>query len=350
MIRFNSQEYFINDIREWDMRGELVLSPKFQRRMVWTDQAKSYLMDTIVRGYPISKIFMRHDVDPSTRRSTREIIDGQQRLSTILSYLNDGFKISTQHNEEYGGLLFSQLPDVLQRELLSYKIAVDVLLGATDHDVLDIFARLNTYTVQLNKQELLNAKYMGLFKQTVYQLGKEYVAYWRRNGILKERAVSRMGDAEFASELMILMLDGPQDRKNIPDYYERFDKEFDQRKESILSFRQNIKIIQDICIDYSLFPNFTKKSLFYSLFGILEDLRVDKALFEEDYPNIRVALRQVNEVLDCDIEEVPRFAVKFYDAATKHISDASRRQIRHEFIKEMILGKVGVAEPLQAVS
>lgn len=48
--RFNTRNYSVRDFEEWHGRGELVLAPKFQRREVWVDKARSYLIDTIVPG------------------------------------------------------------------------------------------------------------------------------------------------------------------------------------------------------------------------------------------------------------------------------------------------------------
>ena len=51
-------------------------------------------MDSIVREKPIPKIFIRQDIDPKTKTTVREVVDGQQRLRTIFSFLQDGFKIN----------------------------------------------------------------------------------------------------------------------------------------------------------------------------------------------------------------------------------------------------------------
>jgi hypothetical protein len=50
MKSYDSRTYSINDFVEWDKAGQLELNPRFQRRPVWTDKAKSFLMDTILRG------------------------------------------------------------------------------------------------------------------------------------------------------------------------------------------------------------------------------------------------------------------------------------------------------------
>ncbi len=65
MKSYDSRTYSINDFVEWDAAKQLELNPRFQRRAVWTEKAKSFLFDTILRGKPIPKVFIR-------RRSTSQ--------------------------------------------------------------------------------------------------------------------------------------------------------------------------------------------------------------------------------------------------------------------------------------
>src|SRR3990167_8847859 len=126
MKSYDSRTYSINDFVEWDAAKQLELNPRFQRRPVWTDKAKSFLIDTILRGKPIPKIFIRQKINVSTKTSTREVVDGQQRLRTILSFIKDGFVVSKRQNSEHGGLLFSQLPEPVQAQVLAYEVSVDL--------------------------------------------------------------------------------------------------------------------------------------------------------------------------------------------------------------------------------
>src|SRR5688572_8505598 len=124
---FSTRNISVRDFEEWRDRGELVLAPKFQRRPVWNPKAKSFLIDTILRGKPIPKLYMRQDIDPKTRATTREIVDGQQRLNTVLSFIRNEFKISKAHNEDYGGRSFSGIGPDAQRDVLKYEFVVDLL-------------------------------------------------------------------------------------------------------------------------------------------------------------------------------------------------------------------------------
>jgi len=340
MIKFDPKHYSINDFWEWDRRRELILTPVFQRRSVWSAKARSFLIDTIIRGLPIPKIFMRHDIDPRTRKSKREIVDGQQRLSAILNYLEDGFKISRVHNKDFAGKYFSQLPLNIQKDMLEYYISVDILLGAEDAQVLDIFARLNTYMVRLNNQELINSRYFGVFKSTVYSLGYEYLNFWTSNNILTDKEIARMGDAEFTSELVIFLLDGIQDRKKIESFYKQYDDEFPMKRRIVKDFREIIEILSEIFKDNLASSSFASKPLFYTLFGAIAELNREKKLKKADYPKIYTASLVVDNIMNSKPEELSSSEYNFYDAATKHVTDLSVRKTRHGFVKKLFLNKM----------
>jgi len=80
--------YKVADFLSWRKNESLVLSPYFQRRSVWDKGAKSYLIDTVYRGLPIPIIFLRdRGVNTKTFEPIREVIDGQQRLRTLISFI-----------------------------------------------------------------------------------------------------------------------------------------------------------------------------------------------------------------------------------------------------------------------
>ena len=135
---------------------------------------------------------MRQQINASTKTSIREVVDGQQRLRTILSFINDGFKVSVLHNQDYGGRFFSQLPVDVQTNFLAYEISVDLLVNLPDKEILDIFGRLNSYAVVLNDQEKINATHFSAFKLLADSLGFKYNEYWITQKILTPAQILRM--------------------------------------------------------------------------------------------------------------------------------------------------------------
>jgi Protein of unknown function DUF262 len=111
--------YPISDFLEWEYAKQLELTPKFQRRSVWSPKAKSFLIDTILRQMPIPSIFLRLKLNPQQRKTIREVVDGQQRLRTILGYVRGEFDIMKAHNPEFAGARYSDLPDDVQRRILN---------------------------------------------------------------------------------------------------------------------------------------------------------------------------------------------------------------------------------------
>jgi len=88
MMNIQKTLYKVADFVSWLKNRQLELSPEFQRRSVWKPGAKSYLIDTIIKGMPIPIIFLRDKrTDISQFEPIREVVDGQQRLRTVLSFV-----------------------------------------------------------------------------------------------------------------------------------------------------------------------------------------------------------------------------------------------------------------------
>lgn len=267
MKSFDSRVYSINDFVEWDTQNQLKLNPQFQRRPVWSDKAKSYLIDTILRGKPIPKIFIRQIIDVKTKTSIREVVDGQQRLRTILSFIKDGFAISRSQHPDFGGMRFSQLPVDIQTQFLSFELAVDLLVNLPNSEILDIFARLNSYAVVLNEQEKINSSHFGPFKVLADQLGFRYNEYWTKQNILTSQQVLRMQEVNLVADLLIAMLEGIKAKKSIKRYYAQYEKSFPG---DVAELETRFSAVMD-CIS-RVFPEglngteFHRVHLFYSLF------------------------------------------------------------------------------------
>ena len=66
--------------------GELNLSPSFQRADVWPTTTSQQLIESILRGIPLPSIIILDKVDPATGSTSYEVVDGKQRLTSILRF------------------------------------------------------------------------------------------------------------------------------------------------------------------------------------------------------------------------------------------------------------------------
>ena len=268
MKNFDTRTYNVSDFVEWDSRNQLELSPDFQRRSVWSQKAKSYLIDTIIRGKPIPKLLITQEIQD--RRNVRIVVDGQQRLRAILEFVEGGFPISRAHSREFAGRRFDRLPDDVKNEFMKYEIGVDLLYDLPYKEILDVFARLNTYTVKLNGQELLNAKYVGYFKQQVYNLGYRYVDYFLDAEVVTKSQVTRMIEAELSSDLVIALLDAVQTNKNVEQFYRRYEDDFDKMDMVEKRFDDVMSYLSEIYPAVELSKsNWSRYHLFYTLFTVV---------------------------------------------------------------------------------
>jgi hypothetical protein len=185
-----------------------------------------YLIDTILRQLSMPKFYMRTKIDLKSRMSIREVVDGQQRLRAIIEFANDSILL-TKRARDFAGLRYSTLGEELQTVFLSYPLSVEQLINASDSDVLEVFSRLNSYTLSLNAAEKRHAKYQGAFKWAVHQSSKDWRALWEDIRVVSVRERLRMADDSTMAELYGLILEGVQDGRetNITRLYDRWDSD-----------------------------------------------------------------------------------------------------------------------------
>lgn len=344
MKSYDSRTYSVNDFVEWDAAKQLVLNPLFQRRPVWTDKAKSFLMDTILRGKPIPKVFIRQKINVTTKTSIRDVVDGQQRLRTILSFIKDGFVVSKRQNADFGGKRFSQLPEEVQAQLLAYEVSVDLLINLPDSEVLDIFSRLNSYAVVLNEQEKINADHFGPFKAIADKIGHKYFEYWTAQNILTSKQVMRMLEVNLVADLLIALLEGIKSKKQIKKFYDSYETKFEHDVDEI-----EAKFDRVIAEIVAMYPEglsdteFRRPHLFYSfftavahrLFGVpgLSAITANVKIVREDF---RSKLERIEEIFAAtNIADLSGAERQFLDDSRRATTDEKVRVRRTEYLLQL---------------
>ena len=174
-------------------RGLLDLQPQFQREYVWATRPElpSRLIESLLLKIPIPPIYFGKV--PGGRL---EVIDGQQRLTTLVKFVRNEFSLCKLHRmSSLNGKLFKQLTQEQQEKILDEPIRTIVIDAAGNTELrYEVFERLNRGSMALNEQELRNCVYRGPFNDLLAELEKD--SYWRKvkggnvpDGRFKEREI-----------------------------------------------------------------------------------------------------------------------------------------------------------------
>jgi hypothetical protein len=166
-MKMTLKEYAVREITEgfeyseleakglYGLDGKLVIQPEYQRHYIYADGKRDVaVIQSVLKGHPLGLTYFNK---PS--EEVLEVLDGQQRITSIGRYVSDKFAVKDNSGlEQY----FSSLPEDKREQILNTKILVYVCEG-TETEIKEWFKTINTVGVPLNEQELLNAVYSGTF-------------------------------------------------------------------------------------------------------------------------------------------------------------------------------------------
>jgi hypothetical protein len=155
------------------LSGKLTIQPEYQRNYIYADGKRDVaVIESILKGYPLGLIYF-NTVAPDTF----EVLDGQQRITSIGRYVTNRFAVKDEHGMEqyFGGLASDKQDKILKTRLLIYECE------GTESEIKEWFKTINIAGVPLNNQELLNAVYSGPF----VTLAKEEFSNSQNSNILK---------------------------------------------------------------------------------------------------------------------------------------------------------------------
>lgn len=191
----------------------IFIKPEFQRNSIWDTRTQSRFIESLLFDYPIPQVFLFKEKD----KENYLIIDGYQRISTIFSFLNDGFRLKNVASV-LNDKLFSDLPYQYKEKLLARQLSACIIRQIDPNNIqtlYNIFERLNTGGQNLNNMEVRRAVNYGPLIQTLEKLNKD--ENWRK--ILSKKEISkRFTDMELILRLMAFY-DNWDEHKNIVKGY-----------------------------------------------------------------------------------------------------------------------------------
>ena len=335
--------------------GRLELRPPFQRHFVWNEKRRCALIESVLLNIPIPEIYIQATMDAEGNQRFG-VVDGQQRLRTILQFIgiervaeqlvgedNNGFALSAlPKSAQYYGYRFTDLPASTREAIYKYQVAVRFLDEQDQGVIEDVFKRLNKFVMPLKPAELRNATYHGSFAQLAVQLADD--DYWAVSRIVTPTMIRRMSDIEMMADLLIGLIHGPQggSPKILDSYYEQFERFEDEFPDQARVHKQFNRVKHAIARIFPSLENsrWGNKADYYSLFVAFGALLAPAELSRAQERQLRRELLSFGEEVGRHLANkeaaVGRNVKKYSDALEKGSNDKARRSIRHTTLIDLL--------------
>jgi hypothetical protein len=227
----------IREVIQAVREGRIKPRPEFQRRLVWSRDDKNHFLDTILRGYPFPEIYLADgEVNLETGEGTQLLVDGLQRVSTIIQYFEADSDLKLTAVPPY-----RELEKDDKTAFLQYDVAVRDLGNVSRDEIIEVFQRLNATKYSRLDIEINNAVYAGALKKYAERLSGD--PFFEQHAVFNSLDLKRMGDLRYALAIVITLMSGYFNRDDaFEDLLNRFNDDFpleaaiDARIRNVMSF------------------------------------------------------------------------------------------------------------------
>ncbi|MEO9491101.1 MAG: DUF262 domain-containing protein [Anderseniella sp.] len=235
----------------------------FQRKLVWTERQKARLIQTVLMGYPMPEIYLwQQPANPDSGKIKHSIVDGQQRLTTLLQFTANEWPLNEKHLdvvegcEKYQNKLWKDLDAVTKQAFWQYVVNVRTIPSDVgNQQITDVFRRLNETDKSLNPQELRNAEFNGEFIKAAEKITE--LDEFESLRLFTDSQVRRMADIEFTSGMLMFLRRGlvEENTKTINETYDLYNDEYPEASNDVATVRAFLRR----CLDEYLVSDETRK-------------------------------------------------------------------------------------------
>lgn len=335
---------------------QLIIDPTYQRRKVWLEPDKVRLIETILLDLVMPEVFFwPAETNPETGDSIIHIVDGQQRITSIIAFINNEFALTEKHllddniKKRCANKTFSELEDEDKIRIWEYKVSIVLIDRTFDKNAIkQLFFRLNLTNYSLNAQEKLNSK-DSAFGDASEALST--LDFWKNCKVFSAADARRMQDVRYCCSIYILANEGIVDQtgdKKINDYYVDYADEFDFDKTLYENIEKAMDIINQLR-DKSTQSFVSKKAQMYTLFCLAfkmldKDLSVTSDLIERFKAFVKAynCFRNEYNILFSDecLRKTNEDIKKYKLASSEGINKIANRVIRFETLCKICLNDV----------
>ena len=337
--------------------GSLVTSPEFQRNLIWKKQHKYAFIETILLNFPFPEVYIASsEVDVDNLQAREIVVDGQQRLTTIVDYI----KAVGDFKDQNYITPFDELIIDEKREFLNYNITVKDLKDIGIENIKEIFKRINSTNYSLNSNEILNAKYGGsefaLFcKQLTdssYKPSKNetnviieeddrnpVLNFFEENKIFSNNDVIRMFNYQYSMLICATIIEGSYFGRTtkINSYLEKYNDQFSSYQLILNKLINSINIINKF--KFSTRSYWFNKANLFTLLVELNNININ----EMNLDLLELKLLDLENKFDIyyngeeeEVEKLTADESKYFEVARQGSNEFSSREHRGNVIRKLI--------------
>lgn len=365
MFNFTDNRKSIKEISSMFEDASLIVDDTYQRRSVWSEKDKIRLIETVLLNLIIPVLFFwKADTDPDTGASITHIVDGQQRIKAICSFINNEFKLKPQYlldstaKEKYANKYFKDLDADDKKAFWNYQLMIiDIDPAATRADIITMFNRLNLTDYNLNDQEKRNSM-SGEFAALAREISDAPI--WDERHLFTTTDVKRMKDVEFCASLILLHRKGiidQTDQTALNQAYEELQEGYKDAENDKSAVFSAIDSIPQFFVSEEVTKFLKKKTQLYTLFSVVFYMQRENVVVnEEQLRNLQnfVSLYSIfsNDIdiadqLDENEKILFDWLKKYKLASSEGLNKHTNRMIRYNVLKDFMFSinnELGAAE------
>lgn len=366
MFKFSDNRKTVNEIFTMFDEGKLIVDDTYQRRSVWSEKDKVRLIETILLQLVIPELFFwKADTDPETGISTTHIVDGQQRIKAIYSFINNEFKLKPQYlldessKEKYANKYFKDLDTETRKTFWNYQLMIiEIDSAATRDDIITMFNRLNLTDYNLNDQEKRNSV-SGEFAALAREISDNPL--WDEKRLFTGPDVKRMKDVEFCASIILLHRKGiidQTDQSALNQAYEELQvgyKDAEQDKEAVCAA---IETIATFFTSDNVTKFLRRKAQLYTLFSVVFYMQRENIVIEQSQKDrleyfVKLYATFNNDMdLSGEISDPEKILFdwlkKYKLASSEGLNKHTNRMIRYNVMKDFLFGLTDELEKAQS--
>lgn len=354
MFNFTDTRKTINEISTMFSDGSLVVDNTYQRRSVWSEKDKIRLVETILLKLIIPVLFFwKAETDPETGISTTHIVDGQQRIKAIYSFIENEFKLKPQYlldknaREKYGNKYFRDLDQEDKKAFWNYQLMViDIDPQATREDIITMFNRLNLTDYSLNDQEKRNSV-SGEFASLARELSE--IPIWEERHLFTIPDVRRMKDVEFCASLVLLYRKGiidQTDQSALNNAYEELQSGYSDAETDKQAVIDAINTVSLFFVSDEVTKFLKKKTQLYTLFSVVFYMQRNSISVNDEHKKNLCSFVKLYSVFSNDIDLADTatdpektlfdWLKKYKLASSEGLNKHTNRMIRFNVLKDFL--------------